>query len=292
MDEKNKKLNLLDVGIPIFNEENHLLKTLKNLSSIKNKKVRFLISDNSSNDKSSIICKKISKKDKRFKYYYQKKKISSFQNFNYIFKKSNSKYFIWNSGHDLRSKNFLQDCIKKMEMNNDIALCYSTTKIIGKKELKIINIENQLKANNFFNIFSFFYNLNYNYQVYGMFRSKILNKTQLFPNFIGGDICLIKEIAFLGKICKLKTKSFTSLRIDDFGDWNEYVNKHLNSSKKINFFKDYFLSQLINQMKIIKNYNINIFYFIFYFFLIFFKLIKNLIYIYYARIKKSDKKIY
>ena len=179
-----------------------------------------------------------------------------------------------------------------MEMNNDIALCYSTTKIIGKKELKIINIENQLKANNFFNIFSFFYNLNYNYQVYGMFRSKILNKTQLFPNFIGGDICLIKEIAFLGKICKLKTKSFTSLRIDDFGDWNEYVNKHLNSSKKINFFKDYFLCQLINQMKIIKKYNKNIFYFIFYFFLIFFKLIKNLIYIYYARIKKSAKKIY
>lgn len=286
MDKKNQKLKLLDIGIPIFNEERHLLETLKNLANFKNENIRFLISNNSSNDKTSLICKKIIKKDKRFKYYYHKKKISSFQNFNYIFKKSRAKYFIWNSGHDLRSKNFFKDCIDLMETDKEIALCYSNMRVNNKKNYKLINIQNELKSNDFLNILNFFYNLEYNYQTYGMFRSSLLKKTNLFRNFIGGDVLLIKEMAFLGKIYKLKTKSFTSLRIDSYGDWANYVQKHLGRSKKINFFKDFFSCQLIGQLKILHKYEKNFYKRLIYLFLFFFKLSKNLSYIYFEKIKK------
>jgi glycosyltransferase involved in cell wall biosynthesis len=293
MVKKNKKLkdkSLIDIGIPIYNESKNLLKTLKNLSSFKNLNIRFIIADNCSTDSSSEIYKKFFQTDKRFKYFVHKKKISSFKNFNYVFNKSNSKYFLWNSGHDLRSINFIRDAIKVMEEDSSIALCYSNTKINNKRNFNLININNELKFNSFLNIMKFFYNLDFNFQIYGMFRSSFLNKTQLFRNCIGGDTFLIKEIAFLGKICKLNTRSFTNLIINFYANWDLYKEKHLNSFKNINFFNDYFINQLRINFEIIKKYEKNFTKILFYFFLFSLKLLKQLFYIYFEKIKIYVKK--
>jgi glycosyltransferase involved in cell wall biosynthesis len=293
MAKKNKKLKSkshIDIGIPIFNESKYLLITLTNLSKFRDLNIRFIISDNCSTDNSSEICKRFIKTDKRFKYFFHKKKITSFKNFNYVFNKSNSKYFLWNSGHDLRSANFIRDANNVMEKDTSIALCYSDTKINGKKNFDLINIKNELNFNSFFNIIKFFYNLDYNYQIYGMFRSSLLKETKLFRNCIGGDTFLIKEIAFLGKISKLNSNSFTNLIIDSHANWYLYKKKHLNSSQKINFFKDFFISQLLINFKVIRGNEKSLTKMLVYVILFFFKLLKQLYYIYIEKIKIYVKK--
>jgi glycosyltransferase involved in cell wall biosynthesis len=254
--KKLKKFSIIDVGIPLFNESKNIQKTLRSLKNQTFKNIRFIILDNISNDQTTYMCKKITKNDKRFYLFKNEKKISSFNNFNNVFKISNAKYFFWNSGHDLRSKNFIKDSVEYMERNKDVGLCYSNFLVNSKKNLKIININNEIKKRNFFSIFKYFLNIKFNYQIYGVFRTSILNKTGLLRNVVGGDEILVKEVAFLSNIKRITGNSYTNLFIKNYGSWNEYLKKHLLDNKS-SFLKNIFLLPFLQTCKLFFRYEKN-----------------------------------
>lgn len=261
--KKLKKFSIVDVGIPLFNESKNIEKTLKSLKNQTFKNTRFIILNNSSTDNTYHICKKIIKNDKRFHIFQNKKKMSSFSNFNKVFKKSNSKYFFWNSGHDLRSKNFIKDSIVYMENNKDVGLCFSNFFVNSKINLKLINVDNEKKNRNFFSILKYFSNIKFNYQVYGVFRSSILSKTSLFRNVVGGDEILVKEVAFLSNIKKITGNSYTNLYINNYGSWKDYLKKHLLINKS-NIPKTIIFFPFLKNCQLFFQYEKNIIKFFFY----------------------------
>ena len=63
--------NLVSVGIPVYNSEKTILKSIKSILQQSYKKIEIIVSDNNSEDRSYYICKKLSKKDKRIKLFRQ-----------------------------------------------------------------------------------------------------------------------------------------------------------------------------------------------------------------------------
>jgi len=222
------------IGIPVYNEEKNLLTILKSLKNQSYKNFEVIISDNLSTDNTKKIATEFCKKNKKFFYFEQKKKITSFENFNFVFRNCNTKYFFWNSGHDWRSKNFIKNCISFMEKDKNIVLSYSRTKIA--KNNKFVECSNEIKNLNESEYIKFFKNFNYNYYIYGMIRTKILKKINLFQNFIGSDVVMVIKISKFGKIKYIKNAQ-TIFGNQDNNSWKNYYQKHLGISK-YNLFYD------------------------------------------------------
>ena len=240
-------MSYLSIGLPICNEEEFLDKTLSFLLDQSFKDFEIIISDNVSEDKTSAIYQKFN--DKRIKIYKQSTKLTSFENFNFTVEASKSKYFMWNSGHDFRSKNFLKEVINFLDKNNDYVGCCGDFKsnLDNKIDLfKYYSFDN-LNINERLN---FFKKIEYNYFVYSIFRTDKLKKTSLMTDVNGGDLNLIYELSFLGKLKRLKTNELTFMNIkeDTIGNWNDYFKKHLliNNYKFCDTFKNRLRDFLIN----------------------------------------------
>ena len=85
------------IGMPVYNAEKYLRKSLGALVSQSFKDFELIISDNASIDGSSDICKEYSKIDDRIKYVRQPVNIGGWENFKYvlnIFYKNQSNFYV------------------------------------------------------------------------------------------------------------------------------------------------------------------------------------------------------
>lgn len=248
-------MKLIKVGIPVYNEEKNILNVLNSFKNQSFKEIEVLISDNHSTDQTPLIVKKFCLDNDNFFYVKPKKKLTSFQNFNFVFEDCQSKYFIWNSGHDLRSKDYIYNCINYMEKNEDTAICYSKMKEEFSEDF--LNCGNELTNLSFKDYRQFYNKFNYNYYIYGLIRTEILRKTNLFEDFVGSDVCLTLQILKYGKI-KYLENSYTVLGNLKDNSWKKYYKKHLHK-ENVNLFYDlniYFVKKVFNAFL---SYRINFF---------------------------------
>lgn len=231
--------NKITVGIPIYNESSTIIETLNSIQKQTFCDFEVIISDNFSTDKSLKLIKNFCKDDKRFKYIIPHSKLTSFDNFNLVFKHCSTKYFLWNSGHDQRSSDYMFKCFEEMEKNNEISLCY--TKI--KSDNSYLNINKYPEILNLSSeqILKFYKNFNYNHFIYGMIRADNLKKTNLLANYIGSDVSLTLQLSRLGLI-KLVNGPYLNLKNLENTSWNNYYYKHLKKSSYNLIFDLHFIN--------------------------------------------------
>lgn len=244
----------LSIGLPIYNEDYKLESTINSLLNQSYQNFEIIISNNVSNDKSKKICEKF--KDKRIKLFHQQNKISSFENFNFTFSQALGEYFIWNSGHDHRSKNYFSKCIDFLEHNKDYVACCANFKS-NMNNCESLFRNYSFEKMNYLERLNFFKNIKYNYFIYSVFRSNSIRNTSMLTNVVGSDVLFIYEVSFLGKLKRLSsTDEFTYMYIDErqSGNWEIYNRKHL-LKKKINIFST-FLKKIKIFNKILKKQKI------------------------------------
>ena len=84
---------LVSIGVPVFNGEKFIGKTLDSLINQTYKNIEIIISDNCSDDKTTNICKNYCKLDSRIKFFRHDEKIDVAKNFYFVLKKSKGNYF-------------------------------------------------------------------------------------------------------------------------------------------------------------------------------------------------------
>lgn len=197
---------LVSIGLPVYNGQNFLEKTLKCLISQSYKDLEIIISDNASTDQTGKICKKYALLDNRIVYLRNKINKGASWNYNNVFYNSKGEYFKWAAHDDLFSKKYIEECIDVLNRNPSAILCHS-------KVLEIDENENFIKPYNSCKIFE-----NKNpvkrllecicyppsmCAVFGVFRSSILKKTRLIGNYSSSDRTLLGEIALRGPIIEI-----------------------------------------------------------------------------------------
>ena len=83
----------ITIGLPTYNSEKTIKKTIDSILSQTYNEYILLISDNASIDSTSMICKEYAKNDKRIQYVQQKENIGWLDNFLFLLKRINSIWF-------------------------------------------------------------------------------------------------------------------------------------------------------------------------------------------------------
>ncbi|ELR98315.1 glycosyltransferase [Gloeocapsa sp. PCC 73106] len=251
---------LVTIGLPVFNEEKHIERTIISWLAQDYDNFELVIVDNASEDKTQPICLNYTQQDPRIKYYRNEQNIGSSSNFKKAFDLAKGQYFIWSSGHDDREKNFLSSCAQVMETKNTIVLCYSQANWIDTngKDLGVINgyIDTRgLSPLARFNLV--LWGIGYCYPIYGLFRTEALRKIPLNKQVIGPDVLILLELSILGEFAYVPEPLLKMRKMPDYGSWEQYVQKHLNKSLSELSGASLFWQMITEYSKVVEKYFTN-----------------------------------
>ena len=93
----------------------------------------IFVSKNASTDSTFEICQKYLQKDKRIRYFKQKKNMGFPWNFNFVLKEARGKYFLCTSVDDIILPEFIEKNVVVLESNDKIVCSASQVKSYGEK---------------------------------------------------------------------------------------------------------------------------------------------------------------
>jgi len=200
----------ISIGMPIRNAEDVLENRLKSILAQSFEDFELIISDNCSEDKTSEICEKYSKMDKRIKYFKQSKNIGIHDNFKFVLQKAINEYFVWAAHDDTWHEDYLKRNQNILLTKKDYVCSISKLKWVGPsiEELKISSndsffkkIEKRIRAK-----LGLLYPITTkggfeervheclkkkgSGYIYGVFRTKILKKVLPEDTFLGTETAI------------------------------------------------------------------------------------------------------
>lgn len=205
---------LITIGIPVFNGEAYIKKSIESALNQSFSNFQLVISDNASTDNTKAICEYFTKIDKRIKYVRHEINKGHDFNFKFVLSGSKSKYFVWLGVDDYWEKSFLEKNLDVLEKNDNVVGSIGLVEFYGidnfeiKKNL-IFKIKNILRhgsndeyekykhvlpvSGNYEKKASIYLRFNQGSFVYGIFRTEKLKK-RMVPLGIEWDLILILNI--------------------------------------------------------------------------------------------------
>jgi len=173
---------LISVGVPIFNAEKTIARTLSSLLNQDYPNLEILVSDNGSTDGSMKICKSFESSCDRIRIVSQFENIGPIRNFEYVFEHARGDYFMWCAGDDSLSPTSISENFEVLQANPKAVGCSSVNSFEGSQERK------------------------YRHELVGDLESRIIlffrHRRELHGNFY----CLFKRETLFG--CPSLSKSF------------------------------------------------------------------------------------
>lgn len=131
----------VSIGLPVYNGEKYLNKTLKNLLEQSFTDIEIIISDDGSSDRTKDICKEYSDKDPRIRYFRQNNNFGMpVKNFRFVFDNAIGEYFMFASHDDSWNQKYIEELVNILDNNLDCSLAFSNYKIknlLGEGEINV-----------------------------------------------------------------------------------------------------------------------------------------------------------
>jgi glycosyltransferase involved in cell wall biosynthesis len=195
------------VAVAVYNGEKTLEKTLNSLKNQTFNNLTILISDDCSSDNSREIINKFTEKFSNFHLIGNKENIGMFNNYNKLFRISNSKYFAWVDQDDYREISFFEKCFIELEKNDNSVMAIAHTGVKNKQNDELMHINTISSLANIKSVDLRYKRLIENYNdttIYGLIRSTILKKTALWINMNGSANRLTFELSLYGEFVEVE----------------------------------------------------------------------------------------
>lgn len=201
-------LPLISVGLVAYNREIKISRAIESVLNQHYPKIELIISNDCSTDQTHDVCIKYAQKDKRIRYFNQRKNLGMTQNFEFVQKQANGEFFMWLSDDDWVEKDYILKCLKFLQENKDYSLVCGKTRfyqndVLAEKE-DVLNIEN-IKAQD--RVLEYFRTVNSNVILYGLMPKEVTN-TLFHKNTFGADLLLSAQVVFQGKTRTLEDTYF------------------------------------------------------------------------------------
>ena len=122
----------VDILLATFNGEKYLKDQLDSILNQTYKDFKLIVSDDCSTDSTKSILEEYKKKDDRIEIYYQEQNLGVVENFEFLLKKVETKYFMFADQDDIWKEEKIEKSVKKMdETNSD--LVYSDLEVVNEK---------------------------------------------------------------------------------------------------------------------------------------------------------------
>lgn len=199
------------IGVPVFNAEKYLEQALNSILAQTWSDFDLIISDNASTDRTLEICQTYSAQDKRIRYFRNEKNLGAAPNFNRVFALSSHEYFKWAPYDDLIEPEFVARCVRVLDQNPEVALCYCRAKIINEQGAYVVDYDpgpdtsSRMPHDRFRNLIL---HPEYAIQQMGLIRSDVLRKTSLHKSFPSSDEVLLAELALRGPFYEIPDRLY------------------------------------------------------------------------------------
>lgn len=110
------------VGVPLYNEEQHIEQTIRSLIGQTSDDLRFLIADNCSTDRTLEIVRDLVGKDGRFEIFQHEHNRGAAFNLAFVFEQTSSEYFMWLGGHDYLSPRYFEEVTKTLDEDKGLSM--------------------------------------------------------------------------------------------------------------------------------------------------------------------------
>ncbi len=218
--QKKNSLPKISIGMPVFNGEKFLRKSLDSLLNQTHQDFELIISDNASTDSTADICKKYLKKDERIRYFRQKKNMGLQWNYNFVLNKAKYDYFMWSSVDDIHAPKFIEKNLAVINSRDDLVCSMSKIKFYGMEKITqkpdkidstyrnfINKIQETLKPRGMYPISGkyekkvrFFLNKSMTWMIFGVYRSEDLRRSSVYEQFVGIDFAMILNLLRRGDV--------------------------------------------------------------------------------------------
>lgn len=193
----------LTVGMPTYNAERHIAEAIESMLAQSYRDFELLISDNASTDRTEDICRHYQRSDSRITYVRQLQNLGATENYNFVFRESNSELFKWASSNDYCTEKTLENCINEIDKDPLVVLCYPPAKLFEKSLEDARDYEDNMVTVADSSVTRFFHvvdNMALNNVMNGVTKSDALRRTPLIKEFPYADRNMVAELALIGKI--------------------------------------------------------------------------------------------
>lgn len=202
---------LVSVGMPIYNGEKGLRRSLDSILAQDYPNLEVIISDNASTDETAEICKEFALRDSRIVYYRKERNMGAVWNFNYVFGRATGKYFMWAAHDDRRASSYISKCVACMEKNLEAVLCqaYTLAYIEGVQQpLFRATLDSIRDVSCTIKRYSRILKHLPATAIYGLLRTKAARKIKPWGNFISADIVFTHELSLQGEFVQVPEDLF------------------------------------------------------------------------------------
>ena len=246
MEKKKSNKPKVTIGLPVYNGEKYLRKSLENLLEQTFSDFEIIISDDGSSDLTEDICKDFEKKDSRITYFRQAKNLgNAVKNFRFVLNKAEGEYFMFACHDDLWENDYIEKLVKILDNDKDCSLAFSDWNIVnllGDEKIPI-TVNSSAAPSPYIRYLSRLIDIQ-PALIFGLFRRNLVSSKD-FALFDYFEVNFGLNMALRGKI-RIVNECLMSWGID--GERKSYSI----SGKYINYFPFYF-----SQLKLIwKNFPI------------------------------------
>lgn len=191
----------VSIGMPIYNGEKYMREALDSLLVQTFTDFELVISDNSSTDGTSQICREFASRDSRVRYIRQETNIGPIANFRFVLQEASGEFFMWAAHDDIWEKNWLQVLVGELEPS-DLAVRGKAININENGDILNTTIVTSFKKNQ---VLKAFFDDEKNCRAlywYALFNSKLLNQIDLglLNNTFGADASAITHLVQFGNL--------------------------------------------------------------------------------------------
>ncbi|MCH9711780.1 MAG: glycosyltransferase [Proteobacteria bacterium] len=133
----NKRLETLpkvSIGLPVYNGEEYLRKTLDCLLGQTFLDIEIIVSDDNSSDQTKDICLEYCKQDNRVRYLKQEKNFGMpVKNFRFVLDNAVGEYFMFASHDDSWDDRYIEELVSVLDNDSNCSLVFSNYKIKNLK---------------------------------------------------------------------------------------------------------------------------------------------------------------
>ena len=216
----------LSIGLPVYNGERYLPKTLDSLLGQDFEDFELVISDNGSSDRTETICRDFARKDRRIRYLRSDENRGATWNFRRVLELSEGDFFKYAAYDDECYPTMLRRCMEVFRASDPtVALVYTLSEMIDenstvirrKRGLNWDRVATTAKTPHA-RLAHIIWRSVHGQALYGVIRASFLRRAKPF-GCITADWMLLAELGMMGKIIEVPEVLFR-LRMHRANTWN------------------------------------------------------------------------
>jgi len=184
------KRPLVTIALPVFNGEDFLAQAVECLLKQDYDHFELIILDNCSTDATERMCSSFCEQDRRVRYYRHPRNLGALPNFNSAIRFAQGEFFMFAAHDDFWEPNFLKELVPLLLHDETLGLAFSGLDFVDENgrasECKEIPPRLCGAHSHFLNFLNYSVRFDYDYIVYGLYRTEALKQALPFQTVGGG----------------------------------------------------------------------------------------------------------